>query len=253
MGLAPCLTRTPDFFCSLGRAPSSPHLRLSPSTASPIPSTCVASPSALFVLDFPQCLSSSCSPLLQENRFVPPLDPLLRSLLLLENQPLRRRPGDAQLLRSDPSVVIRPADKDGRWVVMDSSDYNAECLRLLSDSSFYYCDLTSSLPNSASCFAPVFDDLFTATSWIHSHLLCFGRHCMRNCISVQIFVFRIILFHYFHLFGFQCKCHRFSFRMWIHLGSFVSELCALYAHFREMISQVELEVIREDLWNKFRI
>ena len=40
-------------------------------------------------------------------------------------------------LSRDRSLVIRPADKGGRWVVMDRSSYSDECLRLLGDTDFY--------------------------------------------------------------------------------------------------------------------
>lgn len=40
-------------------------------------------------------------------------------------------------LRLDPSVVIVPSDKGGRWTILDSGSYHHECLRLLNDSSFY--------------------------------------------------------------------------------------------------------------------
>ena len=40
-------------------------------------------------------------------------------------------------LSTDRSIVIRPADKGGRWVVMDWDHYSGECLRLLHDTTFY--------------------------------------------------------------------------------------------------------------------
>lgn len=40
-------------------------------------------------------------------------------------------------LKSDDSIVIKPADKGGATVVMNKTDYTAECLRQLSDRIFY--------------------------------------------------------------------------------------------------------------------
>ena len=40
-------------------------------------------------------------------------------------------------LSADRDVIIKPADKGGRWVVMDRSEYSRECERLLSDPAFY--------------------------------------------------------------------------------------------------------------------
>ena len=40
-------------------------------------------------------------------------------------------------LKSDRSIIVKPADKGGRWVVMDSEHYSGECLRLLRDAEFY--------------------------------------------------------------------------------------------------------------------
>ena len=40
-------------------------------------------------------------------------------------------------LTSDPDITIRPADKGGRWVIMDRASYIDECRRLLDDDSFY--------------------------------------------------------------------------------------------------------------------
>lgn len=40
-------------------------------------------------------------------------------------------------LCQDPSVLVLPSDKGGRWTILDSSDYDEECRRLLSDSHFY--------------------------------------------------------------------------------------------------------------------
>ena len=62
------------------------------------------------------------------------------------------------LLRSDPNLVIRPADKGGRWVILDASSYSQECLRQLSASSFYR-PLRSSLPLSATDPSSVLLDL----------------------------------------------------------------------------------------------
>ena len=52
-------------------------------------------------------------------------------------------------LRSDPSIVVRPADKGGRWVILDANSYSEECFRQLSASSFYQ-PLTSPLPLSTT-------------------------------------------------------------------------------------------------------
>jgi len=49
------------------------------------------------------------------------------------------------LLASDHRVTVRPADKGGRWVLMDSTDYSNECHRQLQDTSFYRV-LSSPLP-----------------------------------------------------------------------------------------------------------
>ena len=40
-------------------------------------------------------------------------------------------------LRSDSQLVVRPADKGGRWVVMDTDAYATECSRQLQDQDFY--------------------------------------------------------------------------------------------------------------------
>ena len=40
-------------------------------------------------------------------------------------------------LCQDSSIVIRPADKGGRWVLMDATQYHSECERQLSDITFY--------------------------------------------------------------------------------------------------------------------
>ncbi|KAJ1127875.1 hypothetical protein NDU88_006268 [Pleurodeles waltl] len=40
-------------------------------------------------------------------------------------------------LSSDPDITIKQADKGGAIVIMNSTDYRHECLRLLSDSSYY--------------------------------------------------------------------------------------------------------------------
>ncbi len=40
-------------------------------------------------------------------------------------------------LRSDPRIIIKPADKGGAVTVMDTHDYEAEALRQLNDQSNY--------------------------------------------------------------------------------------------------------------------
>ena len=45
-------------------------------------------------------------------------------------------------LRSDPQLVVRPADKGGRWVVMDTDAYATDCLRQLQEQDF--CRLLTS-------------------------------------------------------------------------------------------------------------
>ena len=40
-------------------------------------------------------------------------------------------------LSNDSTIVVRPADKGGRWVLMDTTDYSNECSRLLQDQTFY--------------------------------------------------------------------------------------------------------------------
>ena len=52
-------------------------------------------------------------------------------------------------LRLDRSLVVRPADKGGRWVVQSASNYRFECQRQLGDTAFYQ-PLPSPLPLSAS-------------------------------------------------------------------------------------------------------
>ena len=56
-------------------------------------------------------------------------------------------------LRADPTVVVRPADKGGRWVLMDSTQYTLESDRLLSDTAFYReipSPVSSHMPNTIS-------------------------------------------------------------------------------------------------------
>ena len=40
-------------------------------------------------------------------------------------------------LKSDPNTITRPADKGGRWVIMDANAYSTECARQLNDPVFY--------------------------------------------------------------------------------------------------------------------
>ena len=61
-------------------------------------------------------------------------------------------------LRADPSLVVRPADKGGQWVIMDDRSYRSECLRQLSDSTFYQ-RLPSPLPPSTADPTSVLLDL----------------------------------------------------------------------------------------------
>lgn len=52
------------------------------------------------------------------------------------------------LVRSDPRLVVRPADKGGRWVLMDADSYSHECRRQLCNPTFYQ-PLSSPLPVSS--------------------------------------------------------------------------------------------------------
>ena len=61
-------------------------------------------------------------------------------------------------LRSEPGLAIRPADKGGRWVVMDAHAYSSECLRLLRDSNFYR-PLPAPLPHQSVDPSSVLSDL----------------------------------------------------------------------------------------------
>ena len=63
-------------------------------------------------------------------------------------------------MRSNPSIVIRQADKGGRWVILDARAYSDECDRQLSDTSFYR-PLPSPLSDSASHYRTLFQDLLT--------------------------------------------------------------------------------------------
>lgn len=40
-------------------------------------------------------------------------------------------------LRADRSLVVRPADKGNRWVILDRDEFDRECLRLLADTAVY--------------------------------------------------------------------------------------------------------------------
>lgn len=64
-------------------------------------------------------------------------------------------------LRSNSSIVIRPADKGGRWVIMDAQAFTVECDRLLSDTAFYR-PLPSPLTDSAPRYQSLFEDLHAA-------------------------------------------------------------------------------------------
>ncbi len=70
-------------------------------------------------------------------------------------------PTERDLLSSLPSsdLVVRPADKGGRWVVMSSTQYRGECLRQLSDSSFYQ-RLPAFLTDTSPRIGNVLQDLF---------------------------------------------------------------------------------------------
>ncbi|KAJ1143752.1 hypothetical protein NDU88_010057 [Pleurodeles waltl] len=48
----------------------------------------------------------------------------------IENEALRA-------LAADSNITIKPADKGGAIVVMNTKDYRQECLRLLGDSTYY--------------------------------------------------------------------------------------------------------------------
>ena len=61
-------------------------------------------------------------------------------------------------LKSDPNIVTRPADKGGRWTVMDAEAYSSECRRLLNDPAFYR-RLDSPIPTSSANPGPVLCDL----------------------------------------------------------------------------------------------
>ncbi len=51
-------------------------------------------------------------------------------------------------VKSDPSITIRPADKGGRWVVLDSDMYRNECLLQLSNRNFYQPLISAPPPTS---------------------------------------------------------------------------------------------------------
>ncbi|KAJ1152451.1 hypothetical protein NDU88_005226 [Pleurodeles waltl] len=52
------------------------------------------------------------------------------NLSRIENEALRA-------LAADSNITIKPADKGGAIVVMNTDDYRQECLRLLGDSTYY--------------------------------------------------------------------------------------------------------------------
>ena len=63
-------------------------------------------------------------------------------------------------LRTDPNLVIRPADKGGRWVVMDREKYRAECLRQLNDATFYQ-PLPAPLEETSDRISAILQDLLS--------------------------------------------------------------------------------------------
>lgn len=158
-----------------------------PPTFIPTLSTCCHDRVFFYVLDFVRKLQWSCSSLCRhlsgahESRFGfrrsdrwPPIGSIPPSIQALSRRIFSTSRsvlftyhscfGDSNLLtselhalhtlRSDPSIVIRPANKSGRWVEMDAAQYSAECERQLGDTSFY-----RELPSPVAPHLP--DDIFT--------------------------------------------------------------------------------------------
>lgn len=61
-------------------------------------------------------------------------------------------------LKHSEDLVIRPADKGGRWVVMDAEQYRTECLRQLNDPHFYR-RLPDFLPDTTTRISTILLDL----------------------------------------------------------------------------------------------
>ena len=61
-------------------------------------------------------------------------------------------------LRDTEDLVIRPADKGGRWVVMNTPQYRAECQRQLNDDNFYR-RLPELLSDTSSRISAILHDL----------------------------------------------------------------------------------------------
>lgn len=61
-------------------------------------------------------------------------------------------------LHNNEDLVIRSADKGGRWVVMGAPQYRAECLRQLNDTRFYR-RLPELLPDTSSRISTILGDL----------------------------------------------------------------------------------------------
>ena len=75
-------------------------------------------------------------------------------------------------LRSASSFVIRPADKGGKWVLMDASQYTAECERQLSDPTYYRALSSPVSAHLPGVFSSVLHDL-QRTNLITKRELCF--------------------------------------------------------------------------------
>lgn len=87
-----------------------------------------------------------------------------RSILFTDHRCFRSNnlPSDErsclQSLISNDDVVIRPADKGGRWVILNAESYNHECSHQLGNEAFYR-RLPSSLPDNEGVLTNILNSL----------------------------------------------------------------------------------------------